>query len=68
MLDDQRKVTLPKIVSLFSGTGSLDLGFRDAGYPLTFAVDNSEWPSKTRKRNLKGTKSIAADLIELQPD
>ena len=29
---------LPKIVSLFSGAGGLDLGFKRAGFPLTFLV------------------------------
>lgn len=60
-------MTLPKIVSLFSGAGGLDAGYRDAGFPLAFALDNSEWAIETHKRNFKDTKSIAADLIELQP-
>lgn len=60
-------MALPKIVSLFSGAGGLDLGYRDAGFPLAFAVDNSEWAIKTHKRNFKNTTSIAADLIDLQP-
>lgn len=60
-------MTLPKIVSLFSGAGGLDLGFRDAGFNLAFAVDISEWAIKTHQRNFKTAKSIAADLIELQP-
>ncbi|SKC61796.1 DNA (cytosine-5)-methyltransferase 1 [Plantibacter cousiniae] len=58
---------LPKIVSLFSGAGGLDLGFHDAGFDLAFAVDSSEWAIKTHQRNFRGAKSIAADLIELQP-
>lgn len=60
-------MVLPKIVSLFSGAGGLDLGYRDAGFPLAFAVDSSEWAIKTHKRNFKDTTSIAADLIDLQP-
>lgn len=60
-------MALPKIVSLFSGAGGLDLGYRDAGFPLAFAVDSSEWAIKTHKRNFKNTVSIAADLIDLQP-
>lgn len=58
---------LPKIVSLFSGAGGLDLGFKEAGFPLAFAVDSSEWAIKTHRRNFGKTKSIAADLVELQP-
>lgn len=60
-------MALPKIVSLFSGAGGLDLGYRDAGFQLAFAVDSSEWAIKTHQRNFKDTKSIAADLIDLQP-
>lgn len=60
-------MTSPKIVSLFSGAGGLDLGFHKAGFPLAFAVDRSVWAIKTHKRNFEGTKSVAADLIELQP-
>ncbi|MFF0654993.1 DNA cytosine methyltransferase [Micromonospora tulbaghiae] len=60
-------MALPKVVSLFSGAGGLDLGFRNAGFQLAFAVDSSEWAVRTHKRNFPGTKSIAADLIQLQP-
>ena len=61
------RMVLPKIVSLFSGAGGLDLGFHDAGFDLAFAVDSSEWAIKTHQRNFKNAKSVAADLIELQP-
>lgn len=60
-------MALPKIVSLFSGAGGLDLGYRDSGFPLAFAVDSSEWAIKTHQRNFKDCTSIAADLIDLQP-
>ena len=60
-------MALPKIVSLFSGAGGLDLGYREAGFPLAFAVDRSEWAIKTHQRNFKNINSIAADLIALQP-
>lgn len=57
----------PKVVSLFSGAGGLDWGYRDAGFELAFAVDSSEWAIKTHKRNFEGTTSISADLIDLKP-
>ncbi len=59
---------LPKIVSLFSGAGGLDLGFRQAGFPLVFAVDSSEPAIRTHKRNFPETTSVAADLVELKPE
>jgi DNA (cytosine-5)-methyltransferase 1 len=61
-------VALPKLVSLFSGAGGLDLGFRESGFPLIFAVDRSQAAIQTHRRNFKGTTSLAADLEELGPD
>jgi DNA (cytosine-5-)-methyltransferase len=59
---------LPKIVSLFSGAGGLDLGFKRAGFPLAFAVDLSPAAIQTHQRNFKETTSVAADLEDLGPD
>ena len=59
---------LPKVVSLFSGAGGLDLGYRNAGFPLVFAVDMSHWAIKSHRRNFGDTVSIAADLVDLGPD
>lgn len=61
-------MALPKIVSLFSGAGGLDLGFRWAGFPLTFAVDLSPAAIQTHKRNFKESTSVAANLEDLGPD
>ncbi|TVT52292.1 DNA cytosine methyltransferase [Amycolatopsis rhizosphaerae] len=61
------RVGLPKIVSLFSGAGGLDLGFHHAGFPLVFAVDKSLAAILTHRRNFKKTSSIAVDLEELGP-
>lgn len=60
-------MALPKIVSLFSGAGGLDLGFQRAGFPLIFAVDLSAAAIETHRRNFKGTVSLAADLEDLGP-
>ncbi|RIJ60674.1 DNA cytosine methyltransferase [Clavibacter phaseoli] len=60
-------MALPKIVSLFSGAGGLDLGYKDAQYDLAFALDSSKWAIETHRANFPGTESITADLIELKP-
>lgn len=65
--DSETENVLPKIVSLFSGAGGLDLGFRDAGFPLTFAVDVSPAAIETHRRNFKEATAVAADLVELGP-
>ena len=56
-----------RVVSLFSGCGGLDLGFRQAGFELIWAVDN--WPDAvaTYRRNL-GNHVVQADLRTVEVD
>ena len=56
-----------RVVSLFSGSGGLDLGFRQAGFDLIWAVDN--WPDAvaTYQRNL-GRHVVQADLRTVDVD
>ena len=58
---------LPKIVSLFSGAGGLDLGFRRQGFEIPLAIDSSTASIRTHKRNFQDTKGVVADLVELKP-
>lgn len=55
-------MTPPRIVSLFSGAGGLDLGFRQEGYEIVFAVDRMAAAIQTHKRNFSATTSITADI------
>lgn len=64
---DPYGVALPKIVSLFSGAGGLDLGFSEAGFPLAFAVDHSAAAVETHRQNFPRAAAIAADLVDLGP-
>lgn len=41
----------PKIISVFSGCGGLDLGFEMAGFDIGYALDNKEFLKKTYDRN-----------------
>ncbi|WOI47097.1 DNA cytosine methyltransferase [Acidovorax sp. BLS4] len=59
--------TLPKIVSLFSGAGGLDLGFKNAGFTISVAIDVSDAAIRTHKKNFPRTKAVVGDLIKLQP-
>jgi DNA (cytosine-5)-methyltransferase 1 len=61
-------MALPKIVSLFSGAGGLDLGFQRSRFPISFAVDISTAAIQTHRRNFKSTISVAADLEHLGPE
>ncbi|MDR2381250.1 MAG: DNA cytosine methyltransferase, partial [Bifidobacteriaceae bacterium] len=57
--------TLPKIISLFSGAGGLDLGFKDGGYDVVLAVDFDEWAVETHRKAFPETRSLHADLVKL---
>jgi DNA (cytosine-5)-methyltransferase 1 len=41
----------PKLLSLFSGCGGMDLGFKQAGYEVVWANDYNEFAGQTYKRN-----------------
>lgn len=58
---------LPKIVSLFSGAGGLDLGFRQQGFVIPLAIDFSTAAIQTHQRNFKDTHGVVADLVKLGP-
>lgn len=59
--------TLPKIVSLFSGAGGLDLGFKEAGFTISVAIDAAEAAVRTHKKNFPRSKAVVGDLTKLQP-
>ena len=58
---------LPRIVSLFSGAGGLDYGFKAAGFAVGAAFDISKAAIETHKYNFPGSVAIADDLLELGP-
>ncbi len=58
---------LPKIVSLFSGAGGLDLGFWLQGFVVPLAIDFSSAAIQTHQRNFKKTHGVVADLVKLGP-
>lgn len=58
---------LPKIVSLFSGAGGLDLGFKGVGFTISVAIDAADAAIRTHRRNFPRTKAVVADLTKLRP-
>jgi DNA (cytosine-5)-methyltransferase 1 len=46
-----QKTIKPKLLSLFSGCGGLDWGFKEAGYEITWANDFDHWSCQTYARN-----------------
>ena len=60
--------SLPRIVSLFSGAGGLDLGFKQAGFSIAVAFDSSPAAMKSHRRNFPQTASQTQDLVALGAD
>jgi len=58
---------LPKIISLFSGAGGLDLGFMQAGFTISVAIDLADAAIRTHKKNFPDAVAKVGDLIQMQP-
>lgn len=56
-----------KVVSLFSGGGGLDLGFKQAGFNIVWAIDNALDAVRTYQKNI-GNHIICADLNTITPN
>ena len=56
------------ILSLFSGSGGLDLGFENAGFRPLLAIDASPAAIATYERNHPGTATETMDLSEVEPE
>lgn len=55
----------PKVVSLFSGCGGLDLGFKKAGYHTIFATDNWNVACETLRANKMADEVVCEDVRKL---
>ena len=57
----------PRILSLFTGCGGLDLGFCNVGYKTVWANDIDEWAVKTFRRNFPGIVVDSRNVEEINP-
>lgn len=55
-----------KVLSLFSGCGGLDLGFKSAGYEVVAAIDNWQDALNTLQNNFPAAKVFNLDLGEFR--
>ena len=55
------------IVSLFTGTGGLDLGFEEHGFQPTVCVDNDFESCKTLRHNRPDWNVFEGDIREFSP-
>ena len=56
----------PKVISLFTGCGGLDLGFHNQGYDTVWANDFAHWACETFKKNL-GDVIVEGDIEKIDP-
>ncbi len=56
-----------KVVSLFSGAGGMDLGFKQAGFDIIWANDFVEDAVETYKNNI-GNHILLGDITKINSD
>ena len=66
MSEQKSKSDKPKIVSIFSGCGGLDLGFHLEGYETVWANDFAEWAVKSFAANF-GDVIKMQDITQIDP-
>lgn len=56
----------PRLISLFSGCGGMDLPFHEAGFEVVWAIDNNEWAARTYARNISNSIRVG-DIADYDP-
>lgn len=56
---------MPKLISLFSGAGGLDIGFKKAGFETVIATDNWKIACETLKANKIASNIVCKDIREI---
>lgn len=56
----------PKVISLFTGCGGLDLAFHKAGFDIVWANDSNEWAVSTYRKNFSNP-IICGDIEKIDP-
>lgn len=64
-MSNKKFIDTPKVISLFSGCGGLDLGFSKAGYRTIFATDNWDVACNTLKANNAADEILCEDVRKI---
>ena len=55
----------PKIVSVFSGVGGIDIGFEEAGFKTIFASDIWDIACDSFKANFSNCEVVCDDIVNI---
>jgi DNA (cytosine-5)-methyltransferase 1 len=68
LLNSKLKSTFnPKVISLFSGCGGLDLGIHLEGYGVDWANEFNRWAADTYELNFKGARVDRRSILDIDP-
>ena len=61
------ETTKPRVISLFSGCGGLDLGFHLEDYEVVWSNEFNKWAADTYELNFKGAAVDRRSILEIDP-
>lgn len=63
--DKSKQTDKPRVVSLFSGSGGMDLGFKASGFNILWANDVDHWACQTFKKNF-GDHIVEGSICDIK--
>lgn len=63
----ENKINKPKVISLFSGCGGLDLGFHLEGYEVIWSNEFNKWAADTYELNFKNSTVDRRNILNIDP-
>jgi DNA (cytosine-5)-methyltransferase 1 len=66
LINSHQESVMPKLISLFSGAGGMDIGFSQAGFETAVAVEFDPSCCKTLRINMPNVPIIEGDINDIQ--